>query len=323
MRPPPHSPPNDERRRTTTSAWQDLIRTIADAVRTRTPRATPEPRTEPPPYRPIARVLLTDEAGRRLFEEYAAHRQSERGREETGWMLLGHREGDTATVLATLPAGAERDAGEEHVKFNSEAQAVASRIVRQADRRLTLLGVVHTHPGTLRHPSRGDLRGDRDWVKGLRGKQGVFAIGTVEEDAGDVAEHPKPHVQAWQGLRFDWYTLAEGEDNYRPAAVELTIGPDLASSLRPVWPAIEAHAGRLDRIVRQQAGVRFEIAEGCLIAIVPLAEPGRAIRLLLEEKRVRFLYESDGDVFQADLPAGTEPDRGVYLLLAELTKEIS
>ena len=133
-------------RRTTTSAWQDLIRTIADAVRTRTPRATPEPPSELPPYRPIARVLLTDEAGRRLFEEYAAHRQSERGREEIGWMLLGHREGDTATVLATLPAGAERDAGEEHVKFNSEAQALASRIVRQADRRLTLLGVVHTTP---------------------------------------------------------------------------------------------------------------------------------------------------------------------------------
>lgn len=279
------------------------------------------PRSEPPTYRALARVVLTDEVGRRLFEEYAAHRQSERGREEIGWMLLGHREGDTATVLSTLPAGAERDAGEEHVRFNSEAQAIASRIVRQGDRRLTLLGVVHTHPGTLRHPSRGDLRGDRDWVKGLRGKQGVFAIGTVDGEAGEaVAEHPKPHVQRWQGLRFDWYTLADGEDIYRPAAIELTIGPDLASTLRPVWPAIEAHASRLERLVRQQAGVRFEIADERLLAVVPLAEPGRSIRLLLEEKSVRFLYESGGEIFQADLPAGTEPDRGVYLLLAELTK---
>lgn len=315
-------PYRTERRRTTTSAWKELIRTIADAVRTKPGRpAPPEPTSEPRPHRPIARVILTDEVGRRLFEEYAAHRQSERGREETGWMLLGHREGDTATVLATLPAGTA-DAGEEHVQFNKEAQALAYRIVWRFDRRLTLIGIVHTHPGTLRHPSRQDLRGDRDWVPRLRGKQGVFAIGTFDEETGEaVAEHPQPHVQRWRGLRFDWYTLADGEEIYRPAAVELTIGPDLASSLRPVWPAIEAHAGRLERLARQQAGARFEVADKTLIAIVPLAEPGRAIRLLLEEKRVRFLYESDGEVFQADLPAGTEPDRGAYLLLAELTKD--
>lgn len=281
----------------------------------------PEPKSEERLYRPIERVVLTDEAGRRLFEEFAAHRETERGREETGWMLLGRREEATATVLATLPAGAERDAGEEHVRFNTEAQALASRIVRQRDRRLTLLGVVHTHPGTLRHPSRQDLRGDRVWVQQLRGRQGVFAIGTIDGDTdGAVAEHPKPHVQRWRGLRFDWYTLADGDADYSTANVEFTIGPDLAVPLRPVWPVIEAHAERLERLVRQQVGVRFEITDRTLIAIVPLAEPGRAIRLLIEEKTVRFLYEIDGEAFQADLPAGTEPDRGVYLLLAELTK---
>jgi proteasome lid subunit RPN8/RPN11 len=276
---------------------------------------------DPIPILPIERVVLTDEVGRRLFDEYAAHRRSDRGREETGWMLLGHRAEKTATVLATLPAGARRDAGVEHVRFNAEAQALASRIVRQRDKRLALLGVVHTHPGTLRHPSRGDLRGDREWIRELRGRQGVFAIGTIDEGgSADVATHPQTHVQSWQGLRFDWYTLAEGDDAYAPVKVEMTIGPDLAAALRPAWPAIEAHADRIERLVRQQAGLRFELVDAMLMVIVPLAEPGGAIRIAIEAKRVRFFHETEAGVFQADLPVGTEPDRGAYLMLAELAK---
>ena len=44
--------------------------------------------------------------------------------------------------------------------------------------------------------------------------------------------------------------------------VELTIGPDLAKPLRPVWGEVEAHADRLDRLARQQAKVRFEVTAG-------------------------------------------------------------
>ena len=86
-------------------------------------------------------------------------------------------------MLATLPAGAERDAGEAHVRFNSAAQALASRIVRQEDRRLTLLGVVHTHPGSLRHPSARRLprATASGWPK-LRGGEGVFGIGTADAE---------------------------------------------------------------------------------------------------------------------------------------------
>ena len=111
----------------------------------------------PPPassLRRLRQVRLTDGVGHTLFEEYAGHRAN-RGEVETGWVLLGLREADEAIVVATLPAGAEADAGVAHVRFNSEAQVVASRIVRQSDRRLRILGVVHTHPGSLRHPSEG------------------------------------------------------------------------------------------------------------------------------------------------------------------------
>jgi hypothetical protein len=268
-------------------------------------------------------VVLTDEVGRTLFEEYAAHRATDRGAEEIGWQLLGVRGPDETIILATLPAGADRDAGAEHVRFNAEAQAVASRVLRQADRRLAPLGVVHTHPGTLRHPSPGDLRGDREWVPQLRGGEGVFGIGTAD-GAGEpgIATHPAPNVQCLGCLRFSWYALAAGDENYRPVPVELTLGPDLAKPLRPVWPLIEDHALRLDRLARQLTGVRFGVVPGkdgpALAVTVPTAGPESAVRVVLDGKAVRYFYDAGGEVYQADLPAATGPDQGVYLLLAEL-----
>jgi proteasome lid subunit RPN8/RPN11 len=305
--------------------WADALTGPAPA---RPAAAEPTARAAGPTrYGRIARVVLTDEVSRTLFGEYAAHRETDRGAEETGWVLLGVREADRAVVLATLPAGADRDAGEAHVRFNSDAQALASRIVRQQDRRLTLLGVVHTHPGRLRHPSHGDYDGDRVWVRNLRGEEGVFAIGTT--DAGhqsgpetEVGGHPKPHVQTFGDLRFDWYTLAADDTRYHPAAVELAIGPDLASPLRAVWEVIEDHAARLDRLARQMARVRFAVVDGkespALAVTVGLGQPGELVRVLLEGKSVRYVYEAGGQAFQPDLPAGVAPDQGVFLLLAEL-----
>lgn len=280
---------------------------------------------EPGEFRPLKRVMLTDEVSRNLFAEYEEHRRGPRGREEIGWLLMGRRVEEEATVLATLPAGAGRDAGAGHVRFNSEAQALASRIVRQEDKRLSLLGVVHTHPGSMRHPSSGDLRGDREWVKALRGGQGVFAIGTADAppgEAGPAAWQPDGHVQCLGPLRFSWYTLLRGEGKYRPCPVALTIGPDLAGPLRPAWPAIEAHAGRLDRLARQQAGVRFAAEGGTLTVTVPLAG-GDALQARLGGESVQYLLFRQGQVLAPDL---SEPriDRGVYLLLAELAgREIS
>ena len=278
------------------------------------PPGVPEPVPAPAvSYRRLRKLVLTDAVGRTLFGEYAAHRATDRGQEETGWVLLGHREEDQAVVRATLPAGADRDAGQAHVRFNADAQALASRIVRQQDRKLTMLGVVHTHPGRLRHPSRGDFDGDRRWVPALRGREGAFGIGTARDGP------PAPNVQQWDGLRFDWYALAAGDASYSPLPVELTLGPDLASELRPCWPVIEAHAARLDRLARQLPGVRFAAAEnGELAVTVPLTAPGHSVRVLAGVKAVRLYYEAAGEVFQPDLPAGVAPDQALYLLLAEL-----
>src|SRR5436305_849688 len=144
------------------------------------PTSPPGPEPGPPPYERLQRVVLADGVGHTLFEEYAEHRRAARGDEETGWVLLGIREAHEAVVLATLPAGEMREASTTHVRFNSAGQALGSRIVRQADKRLTILGLVHTHPGSLRHPSDGDFRGDSRWVPKLRGGEGVFGIGTAD-----------------------------------------------------------------------------------------------------------------------------------------------
>jgi hypothetical protein len=279
-----------------------------------------------PSYSPLQRVLLTDGVGRTLFEGYARHRSEERGEEETGWVLLGLRDANEAVALATLPAGSNSDAGVAHILFNSTAQAVGSRIVRQVDRRLTMLGVVHTHPGSLRHPSDGDLRGDRQWVGNLRGREGVFAIGTAdvkEPDARLFACRPKPNVQCLGQLRFSWYSLRQGDSAYRPLPVEVTIGPDLAHDLHTVWPTLEAHADRIERLMQQQAGVRIEAVTGemgpALVLVVPLAGNESSLRVHLQDSEVRYFLERDGALSETG-QRDDLVDRGVYLLLAELAE---
>jgi proteasome lid subunit RPN8/RPN11 len=297
----------------------------------RRPKPAPPPREIVAPivtnYSPLQRVLITDEVARTLFDEYAAHRAAERGDEETGWVLLGRREAREAIVLATLPAGSESDAGVAHIRFNSLGQMVGSRIVRQADRRLTPLGVVHTHPGSLRHPSDGDLRGDREWVQNLRGNEGVFGIGTADAPPANgsvFAYQPRSHVQCLGELRFSWYALRQGDGNYRPLSVELTIGPDLARPLHALWSVVEDHAEQLERLYCQQANVRFEVLSDArnpgLLLTVPLAARGESVRVLLRRKEIRYYLVRGGQVLEAD-HADECVDRGVYLMLAELASE--
>jgi len=273
---------------------------------------------------PLERIVLTDGVGRTLFEGYARHRSEERGDEETGWVLLGLREASQAVALATLPAGLLGDAGVGHIRFNSTAQAVASRVVRQFDRRLTILGVVHTHPGSLRHPSDGDLRGDRVWVQKLRGKEGVFAIGTADgssDGANLFAHQPRPNVQCLGKLRFSWYSLRQGESGYRPLPVEVTIGPDLARDLHPVWATLEAHADRIERLMQQQANVRVEPAAGpALVVIVPLAGNHGSLRVVIGDREIRYLLDRDGELFETGCHEDLV-DRGVYMVLAQLATE--
>ena len=275
-------------------------------------------------YGPLQRVYLTDGVGRTLFEEFASHRQ-ERGEDETGWVLLGLRDVHTVIVLATLPAGALADRGIAHVRFNSEAQALASRVVRQTDKRLTILGVVHTHPGSLRHPSDGDFRGDHDWVAHLRGHEGVFGIGTADGPGmpGTMFAHqPRPNVQCWGGLRFSWYTLTAGDADYQPLPVEVTLGPDVARPLHQLWSVFEVHAGRLDRLYRQLSGVRFEVIDDDwgpgLVLVLPLPQRDEIVRVLLRPKEIRYYVERRGNLLEVD-PGEEAVDRAVFMLLAELT----
>jgi proteasome lid subunit RPN8/RPN11 len=275
-------------------------------------------------YQRLRRVVLTDEVGRTLFHEYAGHRASARGEEEIGWVLLGIRDVDEALVLATLPAGSHRSAGVAHVKFNSSAQALGSRIVRQWDKRLSMLGVVHTHPGSLRHPSDGDYQGDSLWVGRLRGGEGIFGIGTADGPGSNgvlVGNQPQRHVQAFGKLLLSWYALGEGDRQYRPIDVQLTLGPDLALRLHDLWTTIETFAEPLERLCRQQAGVSFDVGPGqrgsSLAVSLKLAEPKTALRIVLENTEAALYWEHGQELMAIDMPAD-QLDRSVYLALAEL-----
>ncbi len=280
----------------------------------------------PTQFEKLKRVVLTDGVGRTLFEEFVRHQQSERGHEETGWLLLGLRRETEAIVLATLPAGASRDAGVAHVRFNSAAQMVATRMLRQEERRLSILGVVHTHPGTLRHPSNGDYRGDSVWVQQLRGREGVFGIGTLEkEEAGPgwLVERPRPHIQRQGRRRFTWYALGAGDAAYRTVPVEYTLGPDLGMSTHSAWPTIECHADALERISRQQA--RVTLIAGTqdrthLKVKVPLAEPGDAVEMELVREKAAFFVLLNGTTHAVD-PKEQNIEKALYLILAELAAQ--
>src|SRR5262249_39573201 len=93
----------------TATRWLNDLQRLLHRPR-QSPQAAITPTPAPVTYGRLERVVLTDGVGRTLFEEFASHRAEARGEEETGWVLLGLREAREAVVLATLPAGALRDA---------------------------------------------------------------------------------------------------------------------------------------------------------------------------------------------------------------------
>ncbi len=283
-------------------------------------QALPIPPRAPIANKPLERVILTDGVSRTLFEDYRTHRRTARGQEEIGWVLLGLRQANEAVALAALPAGMQREAGVAHVRFNSEAQKLAYRILREKDKRLTIVGVVHTHPGNMRQPSGGDLEGDRRWVEQLRSGDAVFAIGTADADA----EEQREHQQCFNELCFSWYALARGDARYRTLPVQVTLGPDLAKPLHTVWELLETHARVLNRLYRQLAGVRCEATgaeSGPSLAVhISLPEPNQQLHLLLKEAQARYYWERGGALIAVD-PHEPHVDRAVFLILAELAKE--
>lgn len=271
----------------------------------------------------VERALVTEGVVDTLFQDFAVHRASDRGEEEIGWLLLGHREQDHMVVEATLPAGANRDAGVAHVRFSSPEQIIASRILRQEDRRLCILGVVHTHPGSLCRPSKGDYRGDSEWVQRLRGQEGLFGIGTADgKEEAVIASDDLDSVQCRGSLLFSWYALAAGDEDYRRIPIETVGGADRAKSLQSVWPVLEEHAERLERLFAQQARLECEVVdqgEKALMVSMPLAESGDRLRLLLTEEQAQYFVVLSGEAMTVN-PQAANVEEGTYLLLAELAR---
>jgi hypothetical protein len=103
----------------------------------------------------------------------------------------------------------------------------------------------------------------------------------------------------------------------------VTIGPDLARPLHDVWPTIEWHAERLNRLYSRLSRLRFEVVEeekdATLHAVVPL-EKGASLRVILRGSDVEYCLVRKDQWLVSDT---REPavDRGVYLMLAELAKD--
>lgn len=290
--------------------WRDFRKTDLPLPRLPAPaRAASLP---PPLPRRLERVVLSEGVAGTLFADYAAHRVSPRGQEEIGWLLMGVQRDNEAVALAALPAGARRDASSVHVRFNADAQALASRILRQHDRRLQIVGIVHTHPGEMTQPSSGDYAGDSAWVARLRQREAVFGIGTAGGSGGWNGQPASPGE-----LRFSWYALAAGDADYRPLPALVQPGPDLGASLRAIWPALEANAAAIERMCRLFARVQFDQTEDALIVKIALPEPQTGLRVLLQGGAARYYGERQGELSAVD-PGEPNLERAVLLVLAEL-----
>jgi hypothetical protein len=127
-------------------------------------------------------------------------------------------------------------------------------------------------------------------------------------------------MQVMGELCLSWYALADGDRGYRPLEVGLTLGPDLARPLRPVWHAIEKYAEQIERLSLQQAGLAFEIVgdESPSLAVsLKLAAPEQGLWVLLNGDGVRYYLIRDTGLTEV-VPKDERVDRGVYLILAEL-----
>lgn len=279
-----------------------------------------EPAGAGAPFAKARSFAVAEGVIRTLFDEFAAHRQTDRGNEEIGWLLLGKRTDTGIMILGTLPAGTHRDASVVHVRFDSEAQSLASRILRQTDQNIQIVGIVHTHPGSLRQPSEGDYHGDKQWVAGLRDGEGIFAIGTA--DAGTLRSSAA-NTKIKDALCFSWYTLSTSDADYRPVAIETQSGPDVGMPVRPVWKSIETWAESVNRMCRLFAAIGVDIikkdSECGLRVAISLPFRGQRLHLLLSPMGARYYWE-DGTDWVAIDPNESCIEGAVYSILAELAK---
>lgn len=228
-------------------------------------------------------------------------------------------------VLAALPAGEFRESSSTHVRFNSQAQEIAARLVRQKDQRLVVLGVVHTHPGSMRHPSSGDYRGDISWVEHLAGKEGIFAIGTADGpvNCSPFASKTGQNAFVMGGVRFTWYSLASKESNYKPLPFVWSLAPDLAQPWHAAWGLLEKNSKEINRILSGQNGARcfssvFQ-GEPVITLEVPAGDADTKIQAVLGAGNIRFFVSRRGEMMAVDLQEN-KLDRGLFMVLAELSK---
>lgn len=308
-----------------TTGWLQRVCNWWDQLWRRAPVPSTTPVSTPRKIalQPLQYVEITEGVKETLFEEYQHHRESDRGDEEIGWVLLGCREADHVTIHATLPAGTQRNASRTHVQFNSLGQVVGSYFVRQHDRRLTTLGVAHTHPGKLDKPSKGDYRGDVQWVEQIRGNEGVFAIGNVRKEKRTFFDlSASSRVQWGVDLCFTWYSLRAKARDYRSMEARIVEGVDLARPLHPLWEVIEEQATALERLLHQQNHVRAEVVEmeapTLLVTISLLGQ--QAIRIALTNDDVRYYVEQEGNLQEVG-GLSDRVDHAAYSLMAELAAQ--
>jgi hypothetical protein len=105
--------------------------------------------------------------------------------------------------------------------------------------------------------------------------------------------------------------------------IRWTLGEDLAKPLHVVWDAMETHAGEIEKVLAQQTKATCGITQGAaghqLTLSIPLAGSAGKIIVFIFKDKVQYFFEKNEQLFAVDIQED-KVDRGVYLVLAELSK---
>jgi hypothetical protein len=188
------------------------------------------------PAAPPIEVRVTAGVVDRLLADVADHLRGPHAHDETGWVPIGRVAAGVVSVEGLLSAG-RRPFASPAAFEPDHAHVLAALVLLQAREPADVVGLIHTHPGSMDWNSAVDQVADEGHVLALPGGIGVYPIVVRERRASG------PVVRA--GVRVAWWGLrASRPAVYAPCRVEVVPGEDAGAWLGPHDDAL-AEAGEV------------------------------------------------------------------------------
>jgi proteasome lid subunit RPN8/RPN11 len=174
----------------------------------------------------------------RLAAEFSAHRCTEDGRNETGWVPVGYVDETDGSVAVTGLISKGPGAHASPAAFEIDhAYVYAALLLFRSSSRDSVVGLIHSHPDGMHWNSEQDLATDRRHVRTLRSGVGIYPI----------LNHARLRTEHQLSLetRLSWWSMsAERPGVYTPRLPQVLPGDDEAAWVEDRAEAL-GHAAKL------------------------------------------------------------------------------